>query len=72
MKVVKISVFRSAKMPMPNVRFGMCEMFASAEAEVGEEDLTQAYTELVEIVRTELKRQYDQWSGKEPIGEASI
>ena len=58
---------------MPDIRYGMIEMFASAKAEVNEkEDLTTCYTELVETIRVELKRQYDLWRGREPIGEAAI
>ena len=74
MQVTKISVSRAVKMPMPNLRFGMIEMFASAEAEVDleKDNLNECYEELTNTVRTELKRQYKQWQEKEPIGEASI
>ena len=73
MKVIEISVSRSCKLPMPDIRYGMIELFSSAKAEVGEkEDLTQSYIELTDIVRAELKRQYKQWQEKEPVGEASI
>ena len=59
---------------MPDVRFGMCEMFASAEAKIDleKDNLDECYEELTNTVRTELKRQYQQWKEKEPIGEASI
>ena len=73
MQITEISVSRSVKLPMPDIRYGMIEIFSSAKAEVGEkEDLTNSYIELTDIVRTELKRQYKQWQEKEPIGEASI
>ena len=73
MKITKISVSRAVKLPQPDIRYSMIELFASAEAKVGEkEDLTQSYIELTDIVRVELKRQYKQWQEREPIGEASI
>lgn len=73
MRVTKISVSRSSKVPIPEIQYGMIDMFASADAEVSEEEnLTEAYIELTKIVRSELERQYTQWRKKEPVESPSI